>query len=510
VFELQLSYDGDAWPSVSKGTGHICEDLVILPREGDAVPLILLADGATLAHGLTAIQIVRRVYDRWIEGFRKLVVSRYEDEIKSLIQQIHEELSREEQRCETTLVIMAVVTDPHEPRIMLTRFGNSGYLATFPREDGGGARFLAKSSSKQETKMLGAYEFEFQPWEDFEKIPLGEPGIYRLRAFSDGLTSKLSNAEEFLGLHKNFDIEDLTKEAADWAAQKILEVGTDDWSIAGFDIVVTKNPVAPPTDETITTIAAGSKAKDTVEYLSLIDPKKFQFSKEARTFWRNTLQQDALCHLAGYPMIQEVIGPAHIDDVPANQRRENQRRWQMATVVAAICILAVVWVWYGRSSDQESSTDTAGLTQPTRTNNTTPNPSSNQALTFSSPEANTIYQQLKTVGSSDLGRLPSGSTIEDKRLKDYLDGLAEVLGKTRWRVLIKVYTDKQGTDEDNRRTAELRATAIEGRLLKTERVAKAQIQMENVGESSSLVSDERTEEDRANNRRIVVTIRNTY
>lgn len=524
LFELQLSSDGREWGASRKGTGRECEDLVLLPSSAER-PLLLLADGASLANGLQAVQMAKAIFTRWELGFKFGTPSENRSAIETLITSIHQELfsnfRRDNKLRETTIVIVMVVNDPKNPYAMIVRYGNSGFLVTHESEDGY-INYKLRSSSTPPSKSLGAIDLDWKRSEPIMQVPLKQEGIYRIRAWSDGVADKEEEAEQLVD--RKMSIGELVAEARDWASTHHA-IGDDDWAIAGFDIQVSKKKAAVrEQDGPSTGMSRNDKAtaSDPFGILRRVAQQKFSFSNEAIAFWRNLLQKDeTLKALLEYPIIQYVLNrhPApppppkttemmtvHVPESTTGQgqRQKSARNSRFLPIAVTIAVVLVLIVRYCVQSSSNVDQKSVSSNSSSTVNAT---PSSSPKYTFENLRAQAIYEKLESEDRFPLDHLPKNSEIDTEPLKTFLDDLTEVLGKTRMRVLVEVYTDLSGGTEVNLQTSNERANKIKNKLLATGRVSEVQIQVIGRGEIPPVVLNEQTEEDRNKNRRLVVVKR---
>ncbi len=221
-FDLKWMFSGGSWAATRKGKDWRCEDLTLSCFD-NAVPTLLLADGAANANGIHAVNIVREIYEQWQNDFVPVGENEVEESLSMLIHNIHKRLLKMSYETgtayETTLVVGAIYINKFTPFALLTRFGNSGYIVTY-QEDRSEPVIKASSETKASPLSLGSRNLN--PKQDFVKIPLNKEGILICNYIS---------------------IEDLVMNSGNWS-NEFNYIGNDDWSIAGFDIVVRKVPPA--------------------------------------------------------------------------------------------------------------------------------------------------------------------------------------------------------------------------------------------------------------------------
>jgi outer membrane protein OmpA-like peptidoglycan-associated protein len=100
--------------------------------------------------------------------------------------------------------------------------------------------------------------------------------------------------------------------------------------------------------------------------------------------------------------------------------------------------------------------------------------------------------------------MPSGSSVDAEPLRGFLQDLAAVIGKTKWKVRIEVHTDLRGSSKTNQEISEKRAKNIADELLKTKSVERNQVESLGLGETVPVVKEEGTDEEQQKNRRITV------
>lgn len=515
VHELRHALGGNSWAGVKKGTDRVGEDLVLLPEAGRP-PVILLADGASTAGGSEAIRVVRSVYSDWVGNVSLKNFSECQKSIEGLVNSIHRELLNRTERCETTLVIMALIEDPVRPSAVFARFGNSSYVLTRekltadPAGEGGEFRRILHSIEKRETQMLGAAGFTPHPLNEIVAMLLEEGYRYRLRAFSDGVEGEARNQ-----ITARADILELVEQAGQWH-KTIEEVGHDDWAVAGFDVVVARSDISTAHDEKQAAHVPG-EAPDPLERLGRVVPAMFVLSDKATVFWRQALRDHSLRVLSEQPLIQEVVKLPEDGGgtAPGSGRDQSGGRvpsmnlWRVCTALIAIgIILAVVIYIAGRGRDEPPVTSRLEIPSPTPDR-----PRPRETPRSLSAQGLKIYQPLGSREKYILSRLPGGTAV-DSTFDEFLKGMAEVLATTDWTVLIEVYTDSSGqarTAEErakvNKAASKKRADNILNKLreLNPNAVRENRVQVEGRGDKGRVIEDDRTEVLRAENRRLVVT-----
>jgi hypothetical protein len=508
AYELVVTAGGNAWKGRKKGTDREGDDVVILPLS-EEVSVIVLADGATGAGGATAARTVKDVHKRWAQNVSLRNVLDYRRAISDLVSAIHQELldqrTPEGKTCETTLVVMAIVNNPAAPCALLMRCGNSGYLVT---HEGAAGRAGADpdyflTSPKESTPMLGSTILDLSKV-SLVPLPLNVEGVYRLRAYSDGIASNDKEARKLLD--KSTGIRELVAEAEHWDTM-FTEVRDDDWSVAGFDVTVKKCRFAPA--ESPPEAPPVLKSESALESLDLIDPAKFIFSHAAANFWHDALNNKDLEVLKGYPLIGEVLARYPKPAKVVTQKQIGRtgrlgRRFYVTTAAIFLIIVAAVGlkVYLGRVPPPQRQVINA---MPTPT----PNPPPPRPPRLSNDAAE-IYRELISKGGIILGDQPAGADITKDPLKSDLISLKEILDSTSLRLRIEVHTDLTGSGsadkvkEDNQRTSELRADKISKALGCEEGTAAGRCRAVGRGQEIPIILG-RSEEANKKNRRLVVT-----
>jgi outer membrane protein OmpA-like peptidoglycan-associated protein len=504
-----VSFAGEFWgASRSKAEGWQCEDIV-LDYSRSGLPMFVLADGATGAEGLAAVKIVRTVCEGFVGELSPVdSVKTARELLAHLISRIQQTLMLEGSHTgktyETTLVIIAFCPKAKTmPTALLTRFGNSEWVATYEDQNGG---LEVYNNTLRSTPPLGVRQNFFYPEKEIQQLPLSRLGIYRLRAFSDGIPKE--SVEERSRIMGSEDIKTLVSDAAEWD-QRSRFIGDDDWSLAGFDVIVEE-----VSDEIVNATAPTIYQSDWLEPLLKLGPKDFPLSENALAFWMQIVRSDSHVHqLAKYPLIADLLGDLPLDteadDVISEPIANEFLKvfsdiWRRRKpVVAAAVILTVVFsitfyfaFWFSKQGDPaENSNINSTISRPSEQ-------VPDRRLDFKTERQNQIYSILLKGNDYEFSGLPTGSRIDDD-LNKFIVDLAEVLAATPWSVIIEVHTDRTGSAQDNLLTSQRRAKAIE-QLLKTNRVKESRLRVVGMGQAKPSIQTERGISDQARNRRLII------
>jgi hypothetical protein len=239
ILIAEETYAGGAWGSTKRGLEWTCQDIVIA-SSSDTYSTFLLADGTIRANGSLAIAIASDVFAAWQKSVDVRTLSNAKDALCNLLLTIHKkllEVGRGKQRSvETTAIAVAIYKGGAVPVVLIIPYGNSGCLVTY-EEATKGSRLIYSTQLQEPAHSLGSYSHaEIAPQEVLVEVPLTKEGIYYVRSFSDGVEMD-STALSVLVNGK--DIRDIVYRARDWPGW-YPQIGVDDWSVAGFDIVVRK------------------------------------------------------------------------------------------------------------------------------------------------------------------------------------------------------------------------------------------------------------------------------
>lgn len=537
-YQVQCRYRGGAWPA-NKGTDRICEDMV---QGREIFPYcFLLADGASLASGYQAIQIVESTYLSWIQRFQPQSVQHTMKELDQFIQEVHKKLldvKREKGTpCETTLVIGVVVeVSGSVPVLLLMRYGDSNFLVVQEKQNNGqvSSKIFYRSRPYDHPPPLGnsASGIDLGSLEQTVRweIPLREPAIYRVRAFSDGVAGGEEKGEELV--LNSRDIQDLVECAANWPNQN-PGVGGDDWSIAGLDITV--NYTKSVSETKASSNEPGKDLQDSISpFLDRVDSHKFHFSEPARQFWEEMLTQDTnLRPLQQYPLIKDLfINHLKVHSESSTIRDVAKSIWHEVTstlenkkVRVVLSVFGVIvlgfffyfvrtWVFSKESAKpQTPSHKLQSLPQTEPPTSYGPAPGGKPTPpAFSTLRQQEIYSILQAHREYTLYDLPKGSGIDKEPLATFLRDMQEVLKKTSWNVEIEVHTDLYSSlsyldleqrNSQNKQVSERRAQAIEQKLKSGLGSSTNRIKAIGMGDYYPVVA-EWGEADRAKNRRLVV------
>lgn len=505
-----LQAAGDAWRATLKATDRECEDIVLV----SSVPaIIVLADGASNANGKRAVEMVSDAFREWVRTYKPTTVAGMKESVRGFILAAHQKLRdycrKHNAACETTLVLGTVFQQPGKaPTLLLGRLGNSGYLVTRTTASGG-AEFLWGAINRIPTAPLGASEFRESLLSEFEETVLQEPGLYRIRAFSDGFLDAEEGAyTELAG--STSSISDVVQEAGRWDKKYSGQVGGDDWSVAGFDIVLEETRALPPPPQHVTARVPPAAEQPHIQNLAAqLDANCFVFSAGALEFWQRLLSGTDIRvkGLETYPLIRDVLWRSHLGGraVDAEQEQEpapeatrrrsrsndNDRlfpRWTWWIVGATVVVVVwIFWLALRQSSDNVGQQyDWPGASVP-------PPPPPSTRFAVASQEK--IYRQVQR-GGYVLDGLAKGSAL-DEPLAALADDLEAVLQQTGWAVNIYVHTDIQGASDVNLRVSSARAEALANRILAKGRIDASRIRATGVGKERPIANLEGTAEFKA-------------
>jgi hypothetical protein len=277
---------GSACRAIQKGTDWRCQDLVMhsLPAER---PWILLADGASMANGFEAIVAVRDWWSALRNDNRRESDPRY-----FLLEQVgalHAKLvaigTSLGRPCETALLI-AYISEMADgmPVMRIASWGNVGFFLAHGTDNEesilfwGHGRVAAMpiGSSKVDPTSLDKSLIE---------TTLTAYGRYRLRAFSDGAFGGDRMAyQTMFGIRG--DITGIAAAAATWP-ETYSQIGGDDWSIAGMDILA--ESISAPVQVVERPLAHDRSRRGEIKLRS---QARVELSEPVRAFWTNLADSD--------------------------------------------------------------------------------------------------------------------------------------------------------------------------------------------------------------------------
>jgi outer membrane protein OmpA-like peptidoglycan-associated protein len=534
LWASEVICQGGAWAATRKGPDWKCQDIVMCPKGGS--PLFILADGATKAGGAEAIKAAQETVESWPHKQHK-TLGEARKNLYNLVQAIHQNVinlhrkaKKRSQKFQTTLVAATIHNAPPAPVLLLVRYGNSGFLVT---HQPGGEDVVPIDGTINDVSHplpIGVHgNTAVNSIEEIKEIRLNGPGVWRVRAYSDGVGSE---EEAWAAMGGSKDIKQIVQEAATWSPE-FARVGHDDWSVVGFDIKVA---VKPPISSHYKAESAVLKRKTTFPWAGLtrLSALDFPFSTEAERFWKRALSTDyQLAEVANYPLIKKVIGvpPTEADrryePVLSRPPRQSPRMQEVATpfvqkgisssksfpyaywAVALFVAAGVVYVMFLRGESQPPSSTSDGTASPPAAY---PSPSptprlteQDQAVLYSALRQDDRYVLEKSGNRFVLSGLPSGKTAAVEPLGSFLLKLAAALKRyPQVRVHIRVHTDTQGEGKTNDDIAKARGDAIVGWLTKQAKIQGDRVTLEAVGEKEPKISDDVTEQTKKLNRRIEV------
>lgn len=231
-------YAGEAWAANRKGASWECEDMVIAPAS-EIFPTFLLADGVSPASGALAIRITQDVFSEWQKSVHVPSLSHAKEALCDLFIKINKKLLevRRQRSCgvETAAVAVAIYKGGNKPVVLTISYGNIEHLITYEKATEG-PRLIHSTLPQGPLPLLGSHlHSDLTPQKALVEVPLEREGNYYVRAFSDGVNG-VPSVLSLLRSRKG--IRQIVSEASRWAERYPALIGYDDWSIAGFDVVV--------------------------------------------------------------------------------------------------------------------------------------------------------------------------------------------------------------------------------------------------------------------------------
>ncbi|HYC80119.1 MAG TPA: protein phosphatase 2C domain-containing protein [Candidatus Binatia bacterium] len=243
---MRVDLQHSAWKATRQDKGPM-QDIVLL-AEFEKGKLLVVADGATGANGLAAIEIIKNAFDQYCAESEPANAEEMKHAFVSIIKTAQTsmiERSKEIGRIAASVTCTILCTAEPDPKVLLCRLGDSGFVFTHETQDSLPYP-VSRGSDFGLTTWVSSYEKLDPPkWSEHALV---SHGVYRVRLFSDGIHLQFNlntgeNNEQYteeilIGNPKG--IHDLIREISEeWSErQDNIWVGMDDISIAGFDVVL--------------------------------------------------------------------------------------------------------------------------------------------------------------------------------------------------------------------------------------------------------------------------------
>lgn len=528
--KLTVSRAGDAWGATKKGSDWKCQDLVLLSPPEHKIPVALLADGVSSGDGFGAVQAIKEVFSTWVKNLTVGSLDDLKQQLITLIKNIHTELlkPREDNPAarEAQLVVISIFESPTEPVVLAYRIGDSQFFIRYENTEGQAKRRYA-SWKQNAGPTVGSKQLNLGNLSHYEtELGLTSEGIYRIRAFSDGI-GKPDVAEQLLDSEKR--IEDLVQEASQWTlTEHTTHVGSDDWSVAGFDIQVARETLAEDGNKQVERVSPQKPGQaDPIQILTKVDPKAFELSPSARGFWTRTLQDKSIRPLASYPILkdkfdlpQQQVPPPPPQTVASN-KADNYLGFgttplfpRFVFILVGIVSIAGIIIWATRSASVPTTNtnvnSNANRSTSSQQNTNTSQQGSVKVVDYTDKQLE-IYRALDEINRVYVkGELPRGDKVTAPPFDTLIPDLAVVLSNEKWVVEIEFHTDPSGLPAKNMDRTTNRAEAFKKRLTeykgtrqKPVSVNASQITVIPKGDLSPLTQGQSPQEAKKNRRLVI-------
>lgn len=519
---------GGQWPATTKGISHVCQDRA-LKYAGEHFVTAGIVDGVSDAAGLQAASIIERGFNEWCGTLKAGSPEELSRGLRDFISNMDAALNKESKfKRESHEAVMAIAVASWRDNSCFAWVAKAGEDSDCeilsPDES------LMFSTKRFRTPRLGSGEYLNKDSIKIWPISLVGSGPYRFRLFSDGI-----GVPGYKRLREIKDIEALVNEASAWGEALSGAVGTDDWSVAGFDILIeeTAETVIGQTEgDALESSGLSAEVKSEQSFLaaaiSKADPAKIYLNGPAKIFWRKALGAvlalEDRTESAGLRFIGDVVGEPIRTDVTD---RKTARRPQVATsglpaskpffdeqtIKIVLTVLLLSGLIVGAIVHFSSSPQTSDQSENRRQDISTPTPTEEPEVDtrFDIDQQNKIFNSLRTVkGTYEINNLPIGASVGGAVFNALLRDLAAVLSKTKWNVSVEIYTDMTGSSnetkrlKDNLKTSVLRASALSDQFKRLYRDIAPRVKFDGMGETPPKIVPEVTEIDRGLNRRIVI------
>jgi len=452
--QIKYSLGGEAWKATTKPLARECEDRVVYLEDDDLI-VVALTDGVSDAEGFRSsdivVQEVRSLPGVLKSDFSKDVTTDLRELLSKINLRLTQALKETKKPHQATLVLAVVASDKYSCRVSVAQAGNSDCVI-FRRDDSIRA---GASTINWQTQPLGRKQLIEATDVRIESFNLdaanGEE--YRIRLFSDGVGDAA-----FERVKQTNTIEALVADAASW--DKSLGIGTDDWSVAGVDLILERIP-------RITRQREGSSNEpkritdEQAELLSLVNEPVFvSLSEPAEEFWREISDWTDESKPNSPEVVTEKAEPAlETKRVGEQSNRPGEVQWKhLGLVVLALVVLGVVG--YGSIaffqryySEPTSDVDKKGGRNDQPGQDTPPQP------TFATDQQRRIFSELINKHSFVRFGLTGGEALSGD-VKTFVDDLAEVVKRGNLRTTFEIYSTASGRPADNLSTTNRRGDRI--------------------------------------------------